>query len=165
MIQSNGGFGAEFMPLSFAQELPAPNPLTIVATLLNTGDGAANDVTVELILLDGLEISREPDNLEMGTINPGESIELSWEILTDPDVIGMNHFTIRVQGSNLETKNVYRAVNVLDPVPPMVRLVSPGFDEVSVPLLTIFEWSASTYAQFFDLQVSKSPDFTDLIVD
>lgn len=145
--------------------LPLPNPFSVVATLLNTGEGAAQDVTVELIVLDGLEIDKEPESLEIGTIDPGQSVSLEWELLADADVIGMNRYTIRVEGSNVEPKDVNRAVNVPDPVPQMTRLISPAFEETSVPLLTTFEWSQVAYAQFYDLQVSKTQDFSDLVVD
>lgn len=89
-----------------------PNPFPVDATVLNNGDGSADDVVIELVTLDGLSVAQGNIETSYQSIAPGEKRTLSWKLNADPQQFGANRFRIRVNGSNVEEKNVRRAVYV-----------------------------------------------------
>ncbi len=144
---------------------PFPNPFAVTATLLNTGTGAAEDVTLEIVLLDGLSHTSRVSFIEVGTIEVGETYVHSWDILADPDITGLNRFSILVEASNAESKTVNRAVNVPSPLPGGIELLYPFNGEENIPLTPELAWSVSQRAETYDVQVSTSAGFTELLYD
>lgn len=152
--------------LGFDEELElTPNPFTVTATLLNTGTGAAEDVTIEIITLDGLTIAEGDAEIIVGTLDVGQTYEASWMIHADPEITGTNRFTILVEASNAEDKTVNRAVNVPSPLPGGIELLTPFYGEEDVSLTPALTWSVSQRAETYDLQLSASNNFSELLID
>ncbi len=142
-----------------------PNPFDVTATLLNTGDAAAEDVTVELILFDGLSLEDGDLELSLGTLGVGESVDIPWTLSADPEVTGSNRYTIRVDASNAESKDVNRNVTVPSPLPGGIEILMPAPGEEGVSLTPMLAWSESQRAASYILQLSHMEDFSDMHVD
>lgn len=95
-----------------------PNPFTVTANIFNNGAGTAYDVTVELKLMDGLSLSAGKLLTQVEALPANQQLEISWGILADHKVSGSNRYQLLVGASNAELKEVNRAVNVPDNIPP-----------------------------------------------
>lgn len=142
-----------------------PNPFPVTATLLNTGEAAAEDVTVEMLLFDGLSLEEGEANSSIGTLEVGQSVDVSWMMAADPEVTGSNRYTIRVDASNAETKDVNRNVTVPSPLPGGIELIAPAPNADEVSLTPVLEWSEAQRADSYDLQLSATEDYSELHVD
>ncbi len=142
-----------------------PNPFQVSATLLNTGEVDAENVTVTFTTLDGLAVEEGEIELNVGDLQVGQSIDLEWTLSADPDVTGLNRFAIQVNADNSESKDVLRGVNVPSPIPAATRLLSPSQGEEEVELLPTMLWAEIGIADTYDLQLSNSQDFSNLLID
>ncbi len=89
-----------------------PNPFTVEATFLNTGDVDAQGVSIDFETYDGLAVVEGQETQSVDPIAPNDQITLSWQVEATVSDFGANRFQIQVDGDNLEGKNVNRAVNI-----------------------------------------------------
>ncbi len=112
-----------------------PNPFTVRYDIFNTFDVTITDVTIKLILFDGLTLASGVDSLLLGSLVPGASTFADFQIMVNEDSSGFNRYqavitanvppnvseklhSITFKPNALFTKTVNRAVNVPDETPP-----------------------------------------------
>jgi len=71
-----------------------------------------------LFVYNGLSVDSGAVDTTINTITGLSSVSLNWEILAKKDSSGLNLYTIRISGSNVELKDVNRGVIIPDLIPP-----------------------------------------------
>ncbi|WP_052352934.1 alpha/beta fold hydrolase [Neobacillus dielmonensis] len=90
-----------------------PNPTTITAYFQNIGNQAANDVELSLLLPSGMKLVDGQVDSQVGTLQPGEIKQVSWEVEIEPQAEETRlDYSVRLAASNAETKTLTQQVKV-----------------------------------------------------
>jgi pimeloyl-ACP methyl ester carboxylesterase len=89
------------------------NPTTITAYFQNIGNQAANDVDLKLILPSGIKLNDGENEIQIGTLQPGEIKQVSWEVEFEPQAEEkLLDYSVELSASNAETKILTQQVKV-----------------------------------------------------
>ena len=95
-----------------------PDPFTVTANIFNTGNVSATNVHTILSLFNGLTLFSGPVDTALGNIPASGTIQIVWTIKANKDSSSLNFYSLRISADNADTKDVNRAVNIPDIVPP-----------------------------------------------
>jgi hypothetical protein len=135
-----------------------PNPFKVQADLFNTGTVSASNVRVVLSLNNGLTLFSGPADTVLGNISANSSARVVWWIMANKDSTGLNLFSLRITADNAPTKDVRRAVNIPDVVPPNAP---QGLTVIPQPGGTfVLSWNANSDKDLTGYRIYYSPNDT-----
>ena len=88
----------------------------VVAYIQNTGEGEAREVVARIALPAGLKLAEgEAAVRRLGTLPPGRTAQVSWNVALDRAVGGELAYTVRVEAINAEPNEVSRRIGIVAP--------------------------------------------------
>jgi len=104
--------------LSLNNSVLSPNPFTVTANIFNTGSVSATNVHAVISLFRGLTLSSGPIDTALGNIPSSGTVQIVWKINANKDSSSLNFYSIKITADNANTKDINRAVNIPDIIPP-----------------------------------------------
>ena len=83
---------------------------------------------------------------------------------TDNLVVGINDFTIVATAESGETKEYPVELSIFEDSYDAINLIAPVNQATEIPLQTVLSWDEYSNANSYNLQVSKTSDFSSIIV-
>jgi hypothetical protein len=104
--------------LELKQSALSPNPFTVHADIFNTGTVSALNVKIHLSVSNGLTVDSGSVDMTISSLVTQNLLSLNWKIRANKDSSGLNLYTLRISGDNVDTKDINRAVLVPDIILP-----------------------------------------------
>jgi len=104
--------------LELKQSALSPNPFIVHADIFNTGTVSALNVKIHLSVSNGLAVDSGSVDTTISSLAIQNVLLLNWKIRANKDLSGLNLYTLQINGDNIETKDINRAVLVPDIIPP-----------------------------------------------
>lgn len=97
-----------------------------------------------------------------GTVNPGESLELTVEF--NPPSTGEFDDTFTIETSNAGSKTFSVTGEYINPLPSTPALSSPANESTNLPLDVEFSWSEVSSTQYYELEVKTNDNDQTIVV-
>lgn len=139
----------------------SPDPFYVEANIFNTGTVAAQNVRVQLFVYNGLSLDSGVVDTTIDSVSAQSSLDFAWLLEAKKDSSGFNLFTIRVSGSNVQSKDVNRGLLVPDvvaPATPTGLKVQLGNQWRQVVLM----WNPNTEKDLAGYKIYYSKDSTNM---
>lgn len=91
-----------------------PNPFAVTAYITNIGSSSGTDIKATINLPTGLKLaSGESETVSLGTMEPNQDSQVSWNIEVNPAEVDRNlTYSIVLESSNSETKTISREIYI-----------------------------------------------------
>lgn len=135
----------------------SPNPFTVQADIFNTGSISAANPRVVLTLFNGLTLVSGPADTTWASMPAAGSAKLVWKINANKDSSGLNFYSFKVTADSVPTKNVDRAINIPDIIPPAAPTGLSAVNATASGSI-VLTWNSNTERDLAGYRIFYGPD-------